>query len=139
MQAWIYRAADLGILEAPAARSMVAAMNARGWRLREPVELQNQERPLKLQQLVLRALAEGSLSLARAQKIWPDLGNRESSPSDPIRGRQSRVFLALEPAEKDRLLARAANAIAPHYQPGGPLAGLESLAEEDYFEPSAEN
>lgn len=139
MQAWIYRAVDLGILEGSAARSLVTAMSAKGWRRREPVDLQNQERPLKLQQLVLRALAEGSLSLARAQKIWPDLVYRENNSVEPgLSTRKSRSFLDLAPVEKNGLLKRMAEDIAPEYEPGGRLAGLESLAEEDYFEPGTQ-
>jgi len=62
MQAWLFRAANLGIIEQAHARSLFAKMSARGWRRKEPVDFKGEERPRKLQQLTVRALAEGLLS-----------------------------------------------------------------------------
>lgn len=131
MQAWICRAADLGIIEASYCKTLLATMSARGWRRREPMELEASERPRKLKQLVLRALAEGLLSQARAERILPGIG-RELEPAESAG--TARSFAQLPPAEQQSRLERGAELLAPEYQPGGLLAGFESFAEEDFFE-----
>jgi Zn-dependent peptidase ImmA (M78 family) len=135
MQAWIFRAADLGIIEQAHARSLLAKMSARGWRRQEPVEFNGEERPRKLQQLTVRALAEGLLSNAQAERICPGVsrvtGELDVETLGPMSAR-SLVRLPLE--ERDRLLAQAAVAVANEYEEGGTLSGFESLSWEDHFD-----
>ncbi len=85
MQAWIIRAADLGIIRKSHARALFTEMGRRGWRREEPVKFEADERPKKLRQLTMRALAEGLLTRARAERIWPGVTSdiAEEQPVDP--------------------------------------------------------
>jgi hypothetical protein len=40
----------------------------------------------------------------------------------------------LPPAERERLLAQAAEAVADEYEEGGTLSGFEALSWEDHFD-----
>jgi hypothetical protein len=135
MQAWIFRAADLGIVEQAHARSLFAKMSAGGWRRQEPVEFNGEERPRKLQQLTVRALAEGLLSIAQAERICPGV-SRATDELDvaPLGSLSARSLVRLPPAERERLLAQAAEAVADEYEEGGTLSGFEALSWEDHFD-----
>lgn len=69
MQAWIYRAWDLGILSQAAARRMFHLFNARGWKTEEPGDPYPPEKTDRLERMVLRALAEGLVSETRAAEL----------------------------------------------------------------------
>jgi len=69
MQAWIYRAKDLGVISESKMRSMFIDFGKRGWREIEPGDQVIPERPGKMNQLVLRALAEGVISRSRAEEL----------------------------------------------------------------------
>ena len=140
MQAWLFRAADLGIIEQTHARSLFAKMSARGWRREEPVDFKGEERPRKLQQLTVRALAEGLLSVDRAERICPGVTRAEDElETEPVVAMSARSLLRLPSEERNRLLARAAEAIADEYEEGGALTGFESLSWEDHFDTSVED
>jgi Zn-dependent peptidase ImmA (M78 family) len=83
MQAWIFRAADLDIIEISHARTLHAEMGARGWRRQEPVGFKGEERPGKLRQLTVRALAEGLLSLTQAERICPGVTREVGEVDEP--------------------------------------------------------
>ena len=69
MQAWIYRAKDLGIISEWTARRLFKRFRSHGWRLQEPGEPLPPEEPLRLELLVYRALAEDLISRSRAQEL----------------------------------------------------------------------
>ena len=69
MQAWIYRAKDLGIISDNEAARLFKHFRARGWHRREPGEALPSERPLRMERLVYRALAEDMISRSRAQEL----------------------------------------------------------------------
>ena len=139
MQAWIFRAGDLGIIEASRVRTLFAAMSAKGWRREEPVGFEGEERPRKLRQLTVRALAEGLLSRAQAERICPGVTREveeiEEAPVGPL---DARSLLRLPAGERDRLMEQAAAVAAEEYEEGGGLAGFESLSWEDHFDASLE-
>ena len=132
MQAWIYRATDLGIIDPAHSRSLIADLSARGWRKEEPVafdahERTVRERPLRLRQLTVRAHAEGLLTEAQAERICPGATReriywgataRRATP----RRMDARALLKLPPPERDQLLARAARLVKADYEKGGALA-----------------
>ena len=136
MQAWIYRATDLGIIDPAHSRSLIADLSARGWRKEEPVafdarERTLSERPLRLRQLTVRAHAEGLLTEAQAERICPGATReriywgataRRATP----RRMDARALLKLPPPERDQLLARAARLVKADYEKGGALAGFEA-------------
>lgn len=135
MQAWIFRAADLGIIEQPHARSLFAEMSARGWRRQEPIAFEGHERPQRLRQLTVRALAEGLLTSTQADRICPGVSSEVSDASVATPSR-ARAWLRLSKEERERLMEQAANVVAEEYEAGGALAGFESLTEEDHFDDS---
>lgn len=144
MQAWIFRAADLGIIEQSHARTLFADMSARGWRREEPVCFHGHERPQKLRHLTIRALAEGLLSQTQAERIFPgvtrdvDEARPEPPRGEPIGPLDARSLLRLSKSERDRLMQQAAALVTDDYEDGGDLSGLESLTEEHHFDQSVD-
>ncbi len=69
MQAWTYRAKDLGVISESKMRSMFIDFGKRGWREKEPGDQILPEQPRKMNQLILRALAEGVISRSRAEEL----------------------------------------------------------------------
>ena len=69
MQAWIYRAKDLGIISQSAAARLFQRFHSNGWSKNEPGEVYPSEQPARMQQLIFRALAEDLISRSRAQEL----------------------------------------------------------------------
>ena len=69
MQAWIFRAKDLGIISDNAASRLFQRFRANGWHRHEPGEALPTERPLRMERLIYRALAEDLISRSRAQEL----------------------------------------------------------------------
>jgi Zn-dependent peptidase ImmA (M78 family)/DNA-binding XRE family transcriptional regulator len=69
MQAWIYRAKDLGIISEAEYDRMFRRFNRKGWRRKEPGEEVPPERPSRMERMVLRALAEDVISRSRAAEL----------------------------------------------------------------------
>ena len=137
MQAWIMRAADLAIIEQSHARTLFTEMSSRGWRRVEPVAFEGDERTRKLRQLTVRALAEGLLTHAQAERICAGV-TRDVPEEEPVGALDARSLLRLPKGERDRLMEQAATLVAGEYEDGGGLSGLESLSEEDHFDESVE-
>lgn len=68
VQAWIYRAKDLGIVSESAARRL-GDFRQRGWSRQEPGDQIPPEEPERMKRLVLRALAEDLISSSRAAEL----------------------------------------------------------------------
>lgn len=137
MQAWILRASDLGIIEQAHARTLFAEMSARGWRRKEPVEFAGTERPTKLRQLTVRALAEGMLTREQAERICPGVTcDVSEAGEEPVGALDARALTRMSKRERDRLMEQAAAVVADEYENGGGLSGLESLSEEDHRDES---
>jgi len=69
MQAWIYRAKDLGILSEAAAIHQFKLFRQRGWHREEPGNPLPSETPQRFERLVMHALCEGIISQARAAEL----------------------------------------------------------------------
>jgi len=69
MQAWIFRATDMGIISDNAAARLFQRFRANGWHRLEPGEALPTERPLRMERLIYRALAEDLISRSRAQEL----------------------------------------------------------------------
>lgn len=69
MQAWIFRAMDLGIISDNAAKRLFQRFRANGWHRHEPGKALPTERPLRMERLIYRALAEDLISRSRAQEL----------------------------------------------------------------------
>ncbi len=140
MQAWIFRAADLGIIEPSHARTLLAEMSSRGWRRHEPVMFEGKERPRKLRQLTVRALAEGLLSRMKAERICPGVTEEVNAlDKKPFGALDARSLLPLAKSERDRLMEQAAAVVVEDYENDGVLTGVESLSEEDHFDSTVDD
>jgi len=73
MNAWVYRAKDLGILSENDARNMFIEYRQRGWHKEEPGSPMPTEEPTRMQRLVRRLIAEDVVSRSRAAEL---LGER---------------------------------------------------------------
>ncbi|MEM1098103.1 MAG: ImmA/IrrE family metallo-endopeptidase [Planctomycetota bacterium] len=135
MQAWIYRAHDLGIIDDSHKQTLFADFSARGWRRDEPVQYEGREQPQRLKQLAARAFAEGVITQERAEQVCPgvtqDLIETTSATAESLDPRNLRQ---LPRADRDRLLKQAAELIRDEYRDQGDLSGIEFLAEEDHHD-----
>jgi transcriptional regulator with XRE-family HTH domain len=77
MQTWIFRARDLEIISENAAARLFQRFRANGWRRREPGEALPSEKPLRMERLIYRALAEDLISRSKAQELLGELGRAE--------------------------------------------------------------
>jgi Zn-dependent peptidase ImmA (M78 family)/transcriptional regulator with XRE-family HTH domain len=69
MQAWIFRARDLEIITPSMARQLFQQFRARGWHRKEPGQEYPSEKPLRMERLIYRALAEDLISRSKAQEL----------------------------------------------------------------------
>ncbi len=69
MQAWIYRAKDLGIISETVATRLFRHFRSSGWYIKEPGKQLQAEPPERLERLVMRAVAEDMISYNRAAEL----------------------------------------------------------------------
>jgi Zn-dependent peptidase ImmA (M78 family)/DNA-binding XRE family transcriptional regulator len=69
MQAWIYRARDLGIVSQPTAAALFKRFKVHGWHKQEPGDPCPPETPKRFDRLVMQALAEAAISEGRASEL----------------------------------------------------------------------
>lgn len=69
MQAWIFRARDLGIISENTATRLFQRFRANGWHRHEPGDALPSEKPQRMERLIYRALAEDLISRSRAQEL----------------------------------------------------------------------
>lgn len=69
MQAWIYRAKDLGIITDNTAVRLFQQFRKNEWRRQEPGDPYPSETPMRMERLIYRALAEDMISRSRAQEL----------------------------------------------------------------------
>lgn len=138
MQAWIFRAADLGIIDESHKRTLFAEMGSRGWRRVEPVKFDGQEQPTRFRQLVVRALAEGLISRAQAERLCPNVTREAETSAPPVGGMDARSLHRITKADRKRLLEQAAALVSKDYEDGGDLTGFEALSEEDHHDVPSE-
>jgi transcriptional regulator with XRE-family HTH domain len=69
MQAWLHRAADLGVITQSKHNTLRRIIREKGWKLVEPGEQIPPESPCRMRQLGMRALAEGLVTRSRAEEL----------------------------------------------------------------------
>ncbi|MGQ9657204.1 MAG: helix-turn-helix domain-containing protein [Fimbriimonadales bacterium] len=69
MQAWIYRARDLGVLSRERAEQLFRQFSTNGWRKHEPTPPLPPEAPRRMEMLIRRAYSEGLISDKRASEL----------------------------------------------------------------------
>ena len=70
MQAWIYRARDLGIIRQKEYHRLFDIFTVKNWRQREPGDQIAPEEPKRMKRLVMRAYTEGIISSSRASELF---------------------------------------------------------------------
>ncbi len=69
MQAWIYRAKDVGVLAEKDAMQLLRLFRQRNWHHKEPGDALPPEKPQRFERLVMHAYCEGIISQARASEL----------------------------------------------------------------------
>lgn len=69
MQAWIYRARDLGIIPQAKANALFKEFSSKGWRKQEPGDQIPTESPRRFERLVMGAMADDIVSESRAGEL----------------------------------------------------------------------
>ena len=72
MQAWIYRAKDLGIISSALAERYFKRFRQNHWNRNEPGEAYLPEKPQRMERLVYRALAEDIISRSKVKEYQSD-------------------------------------------------------------------
>lgn len=70
MQAWIYRARDLGIIRQKEYHRLFDIFTEKNWRQREPGDQIAPEEPKRMKRLVMRTYTEGIISSSRASELF---------------------------------------------------------------------
>lgn len=121
IQAWLYRARDLGIIEAGHFNTLYVNLSASGMRKREPGEYAGKEKPDRFELMVHRALAEGVIDRGQAIRWCPQIAESIRVLPAVVRDKQClspRAVYALPQKQRNLILREAATALADMYQPG---------------------
>ena len=71
MQAWVYRAKDLGIITPEMSSSFWPLVNQQGWKKNEPYEFAADENPVMLKQMISYALEKDLIAPYRILQVFP--------------------------------------------------------------------
>ena len=84
------------------------------------MEFEGNERPSRLRQLVVPALAEGLISQAQAERLFPGLPAKGEVMTRGGPGAlDARSLRRLSAKERDRLMSQAAAVVQKDYEDGG--------------------
>lgn len=130
IQAWIRRAFDLEIISDANYRALCIEVSKRGWRTAEPDTYSGQEKPARMLQLTMRALAEGIITQEKAAQICPEAVKELMSDESrsPI---SSTAAMELSRNDRSALLKHAADELASEYLKNEELTETESVVEND--------
>jgi Zn-dependent peptidase ImmA (M78 family) len=123
MQAWLYRARDLAIIEEGHFNTLYVNLCAYGWRRQEPGEYKGREEQTRFRQMVYRALAEDIIDIDQAAGWCPELKERTVFSATKNETRQDmgpRTVYNLPLGRREAVLREAAAALADVYRPGAP-------------------
>lgn len=134
IQAWIRRASDLEIITPPMYKRLCVSVSRRGWRKHEPGAYEIDERPVRLRQMLLRALAEDLVSHDYAEEVMP--GITESAATEfPGEMHLASKLLDASPEYRDDVLRRAAESLRGEYEEGGELRDTDLVDLDDDDDP----
>ncbi|RJX22207.1 MAG: helix-turn-helix domain-containing protein [Desulforudis sp.] len=94
MQAWIHRAAELGIVADGVARSLLHLFRSEGWHKTEPGDQLPSEVPQRMERMIMRAYADGLISESRSAELlgkslaeyWREVKNEHQLPAEMCNG-----------------------------------------------------
>lgn len=135
MQAWVRRARDLDIISEGLYKSLCIEFNRKRWRRHEPYTYSGHERPKRLVQMVLRAVAEGIIAREEADRICKNCGldpmaAAEKVTSDTLSPTE---LLRLPRAQRARILADAAARAEKEYRTNPELTDFNAFGEDDLY------
>ena len=135
MQAWIHRALDLDIISRGHYQSLCRHFSTRGWRRREPVDYCGNETPMKLKQMILRALAEDIITPSKAEDLLPGCTiEAEQTGKEESVHMVAGNLLKLPKRKRDKILSQAAAMAKSHYQKKSTLTEFEAFGEKDFVD-----
>ena len=134
MQAWLFRAKDLGVISAGHCQSLFRQFSSKGWRKKEPVEYMGDENALRLRQLTLRALAEGVITPDEAEEILPGCAPEEGEMSKPLGYVSAKDVMKLSAEERDEVLGQSASVAEQEYRDNKELISFDAYGEEDLYD-----
>ncbi len=106
MQAWIYRAHELGVISDSLYRKICISFNSRGWKKKEPGEYKGEEKATKLRQMVLRALSESIITPIKANEIIPNIVKEDRKNLDRNKMLASKL-LEMPKDKRSKILEKA--------------------------------
>jgi Zn-dependent peptidase ImmA (M78 family)/transcriptional regulator with XRE-family HTH domain len=131
MQAWLFRALDLGVITPGHFKALFRQFSSRGWRKQEPAEYVGDETPIRLRQLTHRALSEGVISADEAEEILPGCTQEEQIMQRPLGYISAQDVLKLSVKDRDELMARSAALAEQEYRDNKGLTDFEAFGVED--------
>jgi len=136
IQSWIKRAYELNIINDTLCNNLFKFLKERGDSKQEPIEYVSKEEPMRMKQMVLRALAEGVIPEEEALKLCPGCIRESESQIQlpPSRKYTARDLMKLSPQERDKLLAEAAEKAAKDYASDEDLNDFNAYDEVDVIE-----
>lgn len=135
MQAWVRRARDLEIISEGLYRSLCIEFSSKGWRKNEPYGYSGHEKPKRLVQMALRAVAEGVMTREEADRTCETCG------ADPMAAVDKWTSDTLSPAkllrlprvQRARILADAAAHAEKEYRTNPDLTDFGAFGEDDLY------
>lgn len=124
MQAWLRRAKDLGVISPSWYKNTVVIFRKRGWHRNEPGKQVASEKPIRFQQFVLRAMAEGIISRERAEELYPGIVSIDGKDEKMAKVKK---FSLLPLDERRKLLEAAAERAAHEYETDKELTAFTEL------------
>lgn len=111
MAAWIRRAKDLEIISEECYTELMIDLSSRRWRKSEPGSYLGDEEPILLRQMATRAMAEGVISPARINTVYPEA---VYSSEELAKDYHLNVYdlLGMPEAERNEIMAKAFAAAA---------------------------
>ena len=134
MQAWIRRAADLGVIPQTEFRRSMIEFRRRGWHREEPVADLRGERPLRLCHMALAAHAERLVDAGWVRRVCPEAMESPLAPTSS--DGEDEVFRLLRvPLERRRgILAAQAEKSREIYRTDPELTEFTALDGEPFLE-----
>lgn len=136
MQAWIRRAFDLEIITEGHYQMLNRRFRSSGWHKREPVDYTGNERPVRLRQMAMHAMAEGLIAPDEAEKLCP--GSTEVLERD-LEGRpegyvSATEIMKLPRHQREEILTHAAAEAEEAYRTDPRLRGFDAFGEEEFYD-----
>lgn len=135
MSSILYRAKDLGIITESYFKGMMIFFRKKGWHINEPYEIKMQEEPHRLQQMALRAYAEGIITAERAEQLFPGCTSEVEPEECDILPPLNPIELMKYPKQRrERFLRKQAIEMQHEYENNPDLSGFDAFGEADLLD-----